>query len=161
MTPLHSPELTVKWLPSARREREEARGRKTRRYWRSASARRGEREIAFARLAPKNRLIFDLESSFTRGEHAHFMSETTEVTVEFGCCLPCRLVAHKCNKLRFPSLQITVGEGGDGGRRTYYKRCKMLPACSGERSMDESRSSRSSPLPDYIVRSDFLIAPCP
>ena len=54
------------------------------------------------------------------------MSETTEVTVEFGCCSPCRLVAHKCNKLRFPSLQITVEEGGDGGRRTYYKRCKML-----------------------------------
>ena len=29
--------------------------------------RRGEREIAFARLAPKKRLIFDLETSFIWG----------------------------------------------------------------------------------------------
>ena len=148
------------------KERERARKRGGGRQGDTGGARPpvGESERSLLHALPLKTVLFSILKVHLLGrggEHAHFMSETTEVTVEFGCCLPCRLVAHKCNKLRFPSLQITVGEGGDGGRRTYYKRCKMLPACSGERSMDESRSSRSSPLPDYIVRSDFLIAPCP
>ena len=65
MTPLLSPELTVKWLPPARRGRG-SEGEEDKEILEEC-VRRGERELAFARPAAKDRLIFAFESSFYLG----------------------------------------------------------------------------------------------